>query len=158
MIETTAIVKESSHFGNGYCRLKIEVEQLDVLPGQFAMLKPAGLEEPLLRRAMAFYTVETVNNKTLAEFIFHEIGRGTLALGRLRRGESVYFLGPLGKSFSTEPAKQHSKALIVGGGVGSPALLMLAKQLQGLSIQTEIFLGARSQQDLIGVEDFGSLG
>jgi dihydroorotate dehydrogenase electron transfer subunit len=159
VLETIATVIENIPFGAGYCRLRLEVKQpLTVLPGQFAMLKPARIVEPLLRRAMAFYRVETGSQKTIADFIFQVLGRGTEALGQLRPGQEVEFLGPLGLSFSIEAAVRAGGALIVAGGVGSPALLMLCEQLLALSLPTHIFLGARSQSDLIGAEDFARLG
>ncbi len=158
MLETIAIVKENRLFGAGYCQLRIEINApLDVKPGQFAMLKPAGLVEPLLRRAMAFYRVAHAANHCQAEFIFHILGRGTAALAQLRAGDAIEFLGPLGQSFSLEPAQQAGGALIVAGGVGSPAVLMLAEELRARNIPTHIFLGGRSRDDLIGEEDFRAL-
>ena len=122
------------------------------------MLKPARIIEPLLRRAMAFYRIEKNRDSCNADFIFQILGRGTEALSRLRVGEEVEFLGPLGKSFQLEPAEERGAALIVAGGVGTPAVLMLCEQLRDRNIQTRIFIGARSSDDLIGVDDFSALG
>ncbi|KAF0234048.1 MAG: dihydroorotate dehydrogenase electron transfer subunit [bacterium] len=158
MKELTAIVQEIHHFGSGYCQLKLAVPTLlNIEAGQFAMLKPATLFEPLLRRAMAFYQAKTINNTTLVDFIFHILGRGTQALAQLKPGDQVEFLGPLGKSFSSIPAKELGGALIVAGGVGTPAVLILAQELCSYKIETHIFLGARSSDDLIGVADFSAL-
>lgn len=158
MKELIAIVNKIDLFGSGYCRLRLSLPAtLEIKAGQFAMLKPAGLFEPLLRRAMAFYQVEIINGSTLVDFIFHILGRGTQALASLKIGDKVEFLGPLGKSFSTTPAKEQGKALIVAGGVGTPAVLILAQDLSREGIETHIFLGARTSNDLIGVEDFSRL-
>lgn len=155
MKEIIAIVQEINLFGNGYCRLKLSVPTiLDINAGQFAMLKPARLFEPLLRRAMAFYQVKVINNTTFVDFIFHILGRGTQALAELKPGDQVEFLGPLGKSFSIAPIQKQDRALIVAGGVGTPAVLILAQELCLKEIETYIFLGARSKNDLIGVDDF----
>lgn len=157
MLETTAIVREISHFGAGYCRLKLELKQeINVLPGQFAMLRPSSAVEPLLRRAMAFYDLRYEDGHTLVDFIFHIIGRGTYALSRSRPGDSLEFLGPLGKHFDATAALNHT-ALLVGGGVGTPALYLLAQELFRRGIPLQVFLGARTQADLIGVDDFGQI-
>lgn len=157
MLETTATVREIGHFGAGYCRLKLELRQeINVLPGQFAMLRPRDAAEPLLRRAMAFYDLSYESGHTLVEFIFHIIGRGTAALSRSRLGDTLEFLGPLGRHFDATAALGHT-ALLVGGGVGTPALYLLARELFQKGIPFRVFLGARTQADLIGVDDFGRL-
>lgn len=159
MREKIAIIREKEIFGAGYCRLRIEIdENFPVLPGQFAMLKPAGIYEPLLRRAMAFYRAIDQGDHILADFIFHILGRGTQALAQLHNGDAIEFLGPLGQAFSLKPAEETGKALIVAGGVGSPAVLILAEALIAKGIDTTIFLGGRSDQDLIGTNDFNALG
>lgn len=158
MKEIIVTVKNIRHFGNAYCQLTLEVPTtLNVEAGQFAMLKTAGSLEPLLRRAMAFYQSQQINGTTLVDFIFHILGRGTQSLAALHAGDKVEFLGPLGKSFSIEPAKETRRAIIVGGGVGTPALLILAEDLCREGIELDIFLGARSVNDLIGIEDFSRL-
>ncbi len=158
MKEIIVTVKNIRHFGSAYCQLTLEVPtSLNIEPGQFAMLKPAGSLEPLLRRAMAFYQSQEINGNTLVDFIFHILGRGTQSLAQLHIGDKVEFLGPLGKSFSLEPAKTTHRAILVGGGVGTPALLILAQELCKEGIDLSIFLGARSINDLIGIEDFSRL-
>src|SRR5262249_10501352 len=128
VLETLATVVENRGFGRGYSRLRVEIKPpIEVLPGQLAMLKPAHQFEPLLRRAMAFYKVETTNGATTAEFIFQILGRGTITLSQLRPGQQMEFLGPLGKSFSIEPAQKSGGAIIVAGGVGTPGVMLLAE-------------------------------
>ncbi|MEW6736216.1 MAG: dihydroorotate dehydrogenase electron transfer subunit [Acidobacteriota bacterium] len=158
MQEIIAIVAENRRLNQAYCQLRLALPlPLTVLPGQFAMLKPAGQFEPLLRRAMAFYQIETYHNGCIADFIFRIMGRGTEMLARLREGEAVELLGPLGQSFALTPAEAAGGALIVAGGIGAPAVLMLARQLCARNIPVDLFLGGRSQADLIGEADFRAL-
>lgn len=155
-METSAKAISTDLLGS-YCRLKVELEQeITVLPGQFAMLKPMATLEPLLRRAMAFYDVCSSHGRTYAEFIFRILGRGTQALAAVKPGDEVAFLGPLGKPFDLRPAIGH-KALLVGGGIGTPALYLLAKALVACNIPTTAVLGARSLADLVAVEDFANI-
>ena len=57
------------------------------------------------------------------------VGVGTDWLGRLRQGDTVGILGPLGNRFSLPP--RDGVALLVGGGVGIPPMLYLAERLAG---------------------------
>ncbi len=146
-------------FGSyGHLTLATE-DKLSFAPGQFAMLKPAGALEPLWRRAMAIYRARTTAQATSVEFIYQVFGRGTQALRRLRPGDAVQALLPLGCGFDTAPvAVGGREALLVAGGVGAAALLALAEQLKREQVPTRLFLGGRSQTDLIGLDDFSALG
>ncbi|MBO0863155.1 MAG: hypothetical protein J2P21_32620, partial [Chloracidobacterium sp.] len=79
----------------GYLRLRLD-RKIPVSPGQYAMIKPHGIVEPLLRRAMAYYRKGTVDGALCIDFIYQILGRGTLALMNLRQGDRVDFLGSLG--------------------------------------------------------------
>ncbi|MDQ3013032.1 MAG: dihydroorotate dehydrogenase electron transfer subunit [Acidobacteriota bacterium] len=124
----------------------------DVLPGQFAMLKPHGSYEPLLRRAMAYYRCDASS----VEFIYQILGRGTQMLARLKAGDSVDLLGPLGNTFETAAARDTLplEALLVAGGAGSPALFMLGEKLLKAGVITKLFIGGASRGDLCGLDDF----
>jgi len=136
-----------------YGRLRLRVEPpAAVLPGQFAMLKPYGSYEPLLRRAMAYYRCDSGG----VEFIYQILGRGTQLLAQLRAGDQVDLLGPLGNTFDLAAARG-GEALLVAGGAGSPALFMLAEELVKAEIATRLFIGGASRGDLCGLEDFVEL-
>jgi len=154
-VERNEIVRSGSSRSYGYLRLRLD-EQIPVLPGQFAMLKAHGIYEPLLRRAMAFYRSGTVGDRLDVDFIYQVLGRGTQALARLEPGDKVDFLGSLGNTYDISFAKGR-EALLVAGGVGSPALFMLAEELLKLKIPTRLFIGAMSHGDLCGLADFSAL-
>lgn len=161
MIDTIAAIVSNqitvSASGRRYGLLRLRIEHsLDIQPGQFAMLRPRASVEPLLRRAMAYYKVETGPKSTFVEFIYQIIGRGTEALARLRPADEIECLGPLGHSFDLEAATRRQVAL-VAGGAGSPALFLLAQDLVRRQIPTQLFLGGASRGDLCGLDDFTSL-
>ncbi|MEP7337041.1 MAG: dihydroorotate dehydrogenase electron transfer subunit [Acidobacteriota bacterium] len=136
-----------------YGRLRLRVESpLALLPGQFAMLKPRGSYEPLLRRAMAYYRCQATDDSGSVEFIYQILGRGTQALAQLKAGDLVDLLGPLGNTFDL--AARGREILLVAGGAGSPALFMLAEELLKAGVATKLFIGGASQGDLCGLEDF----
>lgn len=127
-----------------------------VLPGQFAMLKPRGLAEPLLRRAMAYYRCLAQADAASVEFIYQVLGRGTQAMARVRPGDEVEILGALGNTYDVAAARG-GEALLVAGGVGSAALFMLAEELVRQGVETRLFIGGASRGDLCGLDDFVEL-
>lgn len=109
---------------------------------------------PLLRRAFSIMKVED------DEFeVFYRVqGRGTVLLSRHRVGESVDVLAPLGQPF----APLQGAAILVGGGVGVPPLVMLAQQEiregRAASGSLRVLAGARRALEIIGRRDFAALG
>ncbi|MDX2032491.1 MAG: dihydroorotate dehydrogenase electron transfer subunit [Blastocatellia bacterium] len=143
--------------GRRYGRLRLRLPRpIEVLPGQFAMLKAHGIHEPLLRRAMAYYRSEVAEDGLRVEFIYQILGRGTQALARTAPGDSVEFLGSLGNTYDIDAA-QGREALLVAGGVGSAALFMLAEELLRRDVPVKLFLGGGSRGDLCGIENFVEL-
>jgi dihydroorotate dehydrogenase electron transfer subunit len=136
----------------GYLRLRLDRE-IPVLPGQFAMIKPHGIAEPLLRRAMAYYRSMTAEGAPCVDFIYQILGRGTRALANLRPEDKVDFLGSLGNAYDVEAASGR-EALLVAGGVGSAALFMLAEELVRRDARVKLFIGGASRGDLCGLGDF----
>jgi dihydroorotate dehydrogenase electron transfer subunit len=151
-IERNDLITSASSRSYGLLQLRLD-QPIPVLPGQFAMLKAHEIYEPLLRRAMAFYRTESSGEALSVEFIYQVLGRGTLALAKLERGDKVDFLGSLGNTYDIDFARGR-EALLVAGGVGSPALFMLAEELLKRGIPTKLFIGGASHGDLIGLGDF----
>lgn len=54
-------------------------------------------------------------------------GTGTEEFSRLKEGDKIRVLGPLGNGFTVEPGK---KAFLIGGGIGIPPMLELAKMIK----------------------------
>ncbi len=161
MIDTVATVERNDPIAStstrnyGLIRLRLD-QKIPVLPGQFAMLKPRGSFEPLLRRAMAYYQSDIIGDSLNVDFIYQILGRGTQSLAKLKAGDQVDFLGSLGNTYDLE-ASLESEALLVAGGVGSAALFMLAQELRKRKVPTKLFIGGASHGDLCGIEDFSDL-
>ena len=64
------------------------------------------------------------------DIIHRVVGVGTDWLSRLRVGDAVSILGPLGNTFAL-PRSPQQRAVLVGGGVGIPPMLYLAEHLAG---------------------------
>jgi len=128
-------------------------------PGHFAMLSPGALAaaertDPLLPRPMALYRASGRGGDALVEVLYKVTGRGTALLADTLPGQRVRFLGPLGVAWP-EPAPGET-AVLVGGGTGIASLYELAARLEGGDVR--VLLGARSARDLMGRDDFASLG
>jgi dihydroorotate dehydrogenase electron transfer subunit len=172
MIETRAIVVEDRREVRDYWRLRLRVNhfqpertiqalQLIPKPGQFAMLRPSEQLEPLLRRALVYYRVESSEEATDFEFIYKVLGRGTLRLSMLHRDDEVDLLGPLGNGFTIDPnLPSGSEVAFISGGVGIPAFYTLAQELKSRRINPKLFHGEVTgdvEKGLVGVSDFVDL-
>ena len=120
-------------------------------PGAFVALGVGGSDTSmLLRRSFSIYRARSagVSGGTV-EVVFAEQGRGTRWLGRLRTGDTVDVVGPLGRPFvlPTEPVP----CVLVGGGYGSAPLFDLAARLRERGCAVHMVLGAASERRLFGL-------
>lgn len=92
-------------------------------PGQFAQLRCGPGPVPLLRRP---FSVAWVDGERCT-FVFEEVGAGTRLLGRLRPGDQLEVLGPLGRGFTLDGAA--GGCVIVSGGVGCAPFPLLIRRL-----------------------------
>lgn len=112
--------------------MKLELADIPE-PGQFYMLR-AWDGVPYLPRP---FSVCDADGKALS-FLYQKVGKGTEIMTRMRPGDRLHVLGPLGRGY---PLEEGSVALI-GGGVGIAPLLFLAKKLEG---PTDVYLGFRDE-------------
>ena len=125
-----------------------------VAPGQFVMAQADTGRDPYLRRAFSVFDVSRAGGSTRLELLGKVIGAGTARLAARRAGETVRVLGPLGRGFRIE---QGGRAALVAGGVGSAALLLLARALKSTGTAFDVLYGGRSARDLACSERFAEL-
>lgn len=82
------------------------------------------------------------------ELLFAVIGEGTRLLAAHQVGDVLDCLGPQGHAWPTDGCGFGPVALI-GGGVGVPPLVFLAKQLQAMGIPADFYQGARRAELLL---------
>ena len=115
-------------------------------PGQFIQLYPPD-ERNLLARPISLSSI----SKESVTVVYRVVGQGTRQFSYLQVNDTLRVMEPLGNGF-TFPAAG-TKNIIVGGGLGIPPLLELAKRLHG---NTTVLLG---YQDVpFTAEDFQRLG
>jgi dihydroorotate dehydrogenase electron transfer subunit len=121
-----------------------------VSPGQFLNVKVSDGVDPLLRRPISVCDVEG----DLVRIVFRSVGRGTALLARVRAGDELDVLGPLGRP---APELHHKDVLLCGGGIGAAPLLLLARRLKRTN-RLQVLLGARSKAELLLTREFRALG
>ncbi|MCZ6514977.1 MAG: dihydroorotate dehydrogenase electron transfer subunit [Acidobacteria bacterium] len=127
-------------------------------PGQFVMLRLLGRSDILLRRPMSIFDVVGEGSPTLIRLLYKTVGRGTDAMARLKSGDRVGLLAPLGHGFFREDYQKQlgevDEVVHLAGGIGIAALLTAARELSEQNIPQRLFHGGRSAPDLVGWEDF----
>ena len=113
-------------------------------PGQFAHVKVPG---KTLRRPISICDA-TENTLRL---VFQVKGEGTEIMSKIKTGEEVEILAPLGNGFKIEKGKKYC---FIGGGIGVPPMLYAAKQAENPLVIT----GFRDKSLVILQEDFKKNG
>lgn len=127
----------------------------EMLPGQFVEVRIDGEPDVMLRRPISINFVDKENNQLW--LLVAVVGRGTKVLGKLREGDVLNCVLPLGNGF-TMPDNADKKVLLVGGGVGVAPLLYFGKRIADMGGEPVFLLGARSAQDLLLLDEFRKWG
>lgn len=127
----------------------------DCLPGQFVQIAVDSSKTTFLRRPISICNVNRESNELW--LLVRLAGQGTAAMLNYKSGQRVNVIMPLGNGFS-KPSDTTASVLLVGGGVGVAPLLMLGKKMRSAGIEPKFLLGARSQEDLLLLEEFKSVG
>jgi dihydroorotate dehydrogenase electron transfer subunit len=130
-IDAAAIVKESR-------------------PGQFLMLKCG--EDCILRRPISINSVSDTGHVRLLYQVGVAAeggaeGIGTVWLSKLKKGDSIDVIGPLGNGFTVAPGSR--SLLLVAGGVGIAPLGFLAERAVSAGLEVVLLMGARSAAGIL---------
>jgi len=129
-------------------------------PGQFIMLRIAGQAGPLLRRPFSIHNLITAAGVCEGlEVLYKVVGKGTTTLALQKPGDILDILGPLGTGFLIP--RRAKNIYIVGGGIGVAPLVFLVSQLRSQNVDLSncrVFIGGRTQDDLLCCDDFTKLG
>ncbi len=153
----TAVILSQEELADGIYSMWLRADAAaDARPGQFIDLFTND-DTRLLPRPLSICETDTeVERPQRLRVVYRVTGKhtGTAEFSKLRAGDSIEIMGPLGNGFPSEAAR-HKKALLIGGGIGIPPLLSLAKELSGH--KTKIVLGYRNS-DLFLTDDFADCG
>ena len=84
--------------------------------------------------------------------VYKVVGEGTKVLSGMEVGAELEVLTGLGKGFEVKECKE--EALLVGGGLGVPPLLLLAKRLKEQGKKVTAVLGFNKAEEIILEEEF----
>jgi dihydroorotate dehydrogenase electron transfer subunit len=108
--------------------------------GQFVHVRTGDYSGLVLRRPFSINTTDAATG--IITLHFRTVGRGTEWLTRVREGERLDMLGPLGKPFEVDSRSRH--LLLVAGGLGMAGVRMLADEAIRDGRQVTILFGALS--------------
>lgn len=112
--------------------------------GQFVHVRTGDLSGLVLRRPFSINTADPATGTITIHF--RTIGRGTEWFTRLRPGDAVDMLGPLGRPFEVDSRSRH--LLLVAGGLGMAGIRSLADEAIRDGRQVTLLFGAASARDV----------
>lgn len=122
----TARVFSQEPLSEGIYSLWLEAGEIarEAVAGQFVSLYCADGAR-LLPRPISLCEIDRENGRI--HLVYRVAGKGTEEFSHLAPGDCIEVLGPLGNGFPLTD----KKAVLVGGGIGVPPMVELARQLPG---------------------------
>ncbi|MEJ7748155.1 MAG: dihydroorotate dehydrogenase electron transfer subunit [Candidatus Limnocylindrales bacterium] len=112
--------------------------------GQFIHVRTGDLSGMVLRRPFSINTADPLSGTLTIHF--RVIGRGTEWFTRLRTGDRIDLLGPLGRPFEVDPRSQH--LLLIAGGLGIAGIRLLADEAIRDGRQVTLLFGAATAREV----------
>ena len=125
----------------------------DAKPGQFVSLYTNDGTK-LLPRPISLCEIDKEKGRLHLVYRVTGAGTGTEEFSRLQPGDTIAVIGPLGNGFPVEKAEGKS-VFLMGGGIGVPPILELAKQMK--CEKKQIVVGYRDAQTFLK-EEFEAAG
>lgn len=149
--KVTAVVISQQEIATDIYEMWLETElAASAEPGQFICLYTAD-KGKLLPRPISICEVN--DKRDSLRIVYRVAGEGTKEFATYRSGQHVPVLGCLGNGFPIEEGDEKT-AFLIGGGIGVPPILQLAKERKGKSI---ILAGYRNSETFLK-EDFEKYG
>lgn len=136
--ETVTVVSQEQ-LTDGIFSMWIQTEAAKTArPGQFiSMYTNDGSK--LLPRPISICEIDTETSKLRVVYRVTAEKTGTEQFSKMKAGDTLPIIGPLGNGFPLEAGKG-KRAFLMGGGIGVPPILELAKQLD---CEKQIIMGYR---------------
>lgn len=148
-IEQATILKNECYVNNIYDMVIFAPEVANIAKsGQFINVY-TGKSDMILPRPISLCEIN--KEEGTLRLLYQVVGKGTQYFSTLPKKSNIQILGALGNGFYID--ENHKNHILIGGGIGVPPMLELAKNLQG---NIHIFIGAKS--DPILVKEFQKIG
>lgn len=127
--EICTVIRQKE-IGDGIFSMWIQTENIgkEAKPGQFVSLYSKDGSK-LLPRPISLCEIDRENSRLRLVYRVTGAKTGTEEFSRLKVGDTIPVIGPLGNGFPVEKA-EGKRAFLMGGGIGVPPILELAKQMQ----------------------------
>ena len=124
----TQVSQERNGAGNYSMWIQTDRIAADAKPGQFVSLYTND-KSKILPRPISLCEIDKENGRLHLVYRVTGQGTGTDEFSQMKAGDTIPVLGPLGNGFPVEKA-EGKKVFLMGGGIGVPPILELAKQMQ----------------------------
>lgn len=134
-LETMKVVAQEE-IAPAIFELVLEGEMVEAMrAGQFLHLRVPD-DAHLLRRPISISSIDKANKQ--CHLIYRIEGAGTAIFSTLSQGDTLDVMGPQGNGFDLSDLDEQNQVLLVGGGIGVPPLLEVAKELheRGVKVVT----------------------
>ena len=144
-----AVVVSQEQLADGIFSMWIQTKAADTAkPGQFiSMYTNDGSK--LLPRPISICEIDAANGRLRVVYRVTGENTGTEQFSKLEAGDTIPVVGPLGNGFPYEKAAG-KKVFLMGGGIGVPPILELAKQME--CEKKQIVVGYRDAQTFLKEE------
>lgn len=142
--EEIAVVVDQNALGSGIYDLTLKTKNIAkaAKAGQFVSVY-SNDKSKLLPRPISLCGID--RDEDTIRLVYRVTGEntGTEEFSKLVMGDKIRILGPLGNGFTVEPGK---KAFLIGGGIGVPPMLQLAKDINSGVVQTSGAVDTNTQE------------
>ena len=142
--EEIAVVVDQNALGSGIYDLTLKTTNIAkaAKAGQFVSVY-SNDKSKLLPRPISLCGID--RDEDTIRLVYRVTGEntGTEEFSKLVMGDKIRILGPLGNGFTVEPGK---KAFLIGGGIGVPPMLQLAKDINSGVVQTTGAVDTNTQE------------
>ena len=149
-------IVENLRISASYSLLKLKPTDAAIVSnakaGQFAQVATPD-NATFLRRPISICNVDS---EGMLWLLVRRAGAGTEAIIEAPESGYLNLILPLGNGFTIEGKGR--RRLLIGGGVGVAPLLYLGKKLKEAGVEPSFLLGARSEADLLLLDEFLKIG
>ena len=142
-LERALVVSQEELYADTYLMwLSCPAVARGAAPGRFLMLHCADSLDPLLPRPMSFHRFRDAGDERQFAILYDVRGHGTAWLSERKGGDALTVFGPLGRGFEVDGGSEN--ILLVAGGLGIAAVLVLADEAVAAGRSVTLLQGART--------------